>query len=138
MRVAQLAQQTGVSAHRIRRYEEQGLLRATRDEAGYREFADHAVREVTFIAMSRELGFSLKLIGEMLPRYRVGTLSFDQLIELMQDRIVEVDLAISTQRALRRKLVSHIRWLEKRKRQSGATSSSRSAKPWSTKNKARP
>ncbi len=135
MRVSQLARQTGVSAHRIRRYNELGLLQATRGSAGYREFADHAVREVTFIAMSRELGFSLKLIGEMLPRYRAGTLSFDQLIEIMQARIAEVDLLIATQRTLRRKLVSHIRWLEKRKRLAASVPIARSPAPWSTKKK---
>lgn len=116
MKVSELALRTGVSAHRLRRYEDLGLIRAERTGAGYRAFAERAVREVTFIAMSRDLGFSLKEIGESLPRYRAGTLTFDQLIEIMRDRIDDVDRQIAEQRGLRRKLVSHIAWLEKQKR----------------------
>lgn len=115
MKVSELALRTGVSAHRLRRYEELGLIRAERTGAGYREFPERAVREVTFIAMSRDLGFSLKEIGESLPRYRAGTLTFEQLIEIMRQRIADVDRQIAAQRSIRRKLVSHIAWLEKRK-----------------------
>ena len=116
MKVSELATRTGVSAHRLRRYEELGLIRAERTDAGYREFSERVMREVTFIAMSRDLGFSLKEIAETLPRYRAGTLTFDQLIEIIRDRIVEVDRLIAAQRCVRRKLVAHIAWLEKRKR----------------------
>lgn len=115
MKVSELALRTGVSTHRLRRYEELGLIRAERTGAGYREFSERAVREVTFIAMSRELGFSLKEIGESVPRYRAGTLTFEQLIEIMRHRIDDVDRHIAEQRALRRKLVSHIAWLDKRR-----------------------
>ena len=139
MKVSELALRTGVSAHRLRRYEELGLIRAERTGAGYREFAERAVREVTFIAMSRELGFSLKEIGESVPRYRAGTLTFEQLIEIMRQRIADVDRQIAAQRGIRRKPVSHIAWLEKRrlafekrrlafeKRGRGTTSSSSSS-----------
>lgn len=128
MKVSELASKTGVSAHRLRRYEELGLIRAERTGAGYREFPERVMREVTFIAMSRDLGFSLKEIADTLPRYRAGTLTFDQLTDILRDRILEVDRQIAAQRAVRRKLVSHIAWLEKRKqafekRERGKTSS---------------
>lgn len=116
MKVSELARRTGVSAYRLRRYEELGLIRAERNPSGYREFAERTVREVTFIAMGRDLGFSLRDLSETLPRYRAGTLTFDQVIELMRERITAVDAQIAVQRALRMKLVSHIAWLEKRKR----------------------
>lgn len=136
MKVSELASKTGVSAYRLRRYEELGLIRAERTGSGYREFQERVLREVVFIAMSRDLGFSLKEVGEVLPRYRAGTLTFDQLIEVMRDRILEVDRQIAAQRTVRRKLVSHIAWLEKRKRASavrplGKTASS----PWPTPRK---
>ena len=89
----------------------------------------NTVREVIFIAMSRDLGFSLKDIGENLPRYRAGTLTFDAMVDLMRGRIAEVDQQIAAQRDVRKKLVSHIAWLEKRKL--GKTSS-----PWDTDRKA--
>src|SRR5438093_3661238 len=75
MRVSELAQRTGVSTFRLRHYEQLGLIHAERTGSGYREFAERVAREVIFIAMSRDLGFSLKDIGETLPRYRARTLT---------------------------------------------------------------
>jgi DNA-binding transcriptional MerR regulator len=126
MRISELAQRTGVSAHRLRRYESEGLLQAERSDGGYREFSERTVREVIFISMGRDLGFSLKRLAETLPRYRAGSLTIDQMIDELQRRIAEVDVLIAEQRALRKRLVSHIGWFEKRKqaqarRESAAT-----------------
>jgi DNA-binding transcriptional MerR regulator len=125
MQISELSQRTGVSIHRLRRYEAAGLIAAERSVAGYRRFAERTVREVVFISMGRELGISLKALAESLPRYRAGTLSLDQLIELLQERIAEVDAAIAAQRALRRKLVDHIAWCEQRKKKAAAASKER-------------
>ena len=127
-----------MSAYRLRHYEDLGLIRAERSASGYRAFADRTVREVIFIAMSRDLGFSLKDIAETLPRYRAGTLTFDQMIERMRDRIAAVDQAIADQRVARRKLVSHIAWLEKRKREHARRSSRQSASSWARPAEPRP
>lgn len=135
MKVSELALRTGVSKHRLRRYEELGLILAERTGSDYRVFSERTVREVTFIAMSRDLGFSLQEIGESLPRYRAGTLTFEQLIAIMRDRITDVDRQIAEQRALRRKLVSHIAWLEKRKRAFETRNNTASAAPWPTPRK---
>jgi len=122
MRIAELARRTGVSAHRLRRYESEGLLQAERTEGGYREFSERSIREVIFISMGRDLGFSLKAIADMLPRYRAGTLTIDEMIITMRQRIDEVDAAIAEQQALRRKLVSHIGWFKQRERKARSPS----------------
>jgi len=132
MRVSELAERTGVSAHRLRRYEAQGLIRAQRGgSSGYREFAERTVREVVFIAMGRDLGFSLKELGETLPRYRAGTLTIAQMIDGMRERIEGVDREIAERRALRKKLVAHIAWLEKRR-----PDADKSTSAWPTTQKA--
>jgi MerR family transcriptional regulator, copper efflux regulator len=135
MRISELALRTGVSAYRLRHYEELGLIHAERSGSGYRRFADRTVREVTFIAMSRDLGFSLKDIGEALPRYRAGTLTVEEMVEIMRGRIAEVDAQIAIQRALRKKLVAHIAWLKKRKREFAHRGSEKTPSPWATKRK---
>lgn len=114
MKISELASLSGVSVHRLRRYEAMGLLRARRLPSGHREFSAGAVREAIFIAMSRDLGFSLERVAEVLPRYRAGTLSFDDMKAFMEQRIEEVDAAIADQRALRRRLKQHIGWLMRR------------------------
>lgn len=121
MRISELARRTGVSAHRLRRYEALGLIRAERSGGGYREFAERVMREVVFISMGRDLGFSLKTLAEHLPRYRAGTLTIDEMIWTIQQRIAEVDAAISEQRELRQRLVSHIAWFKQRQRQQART-----------------
>jgi MerR family transcriptional regulator, copper efflux regulator len=116
MRISELAQRTGVSAHALRHYERLGLLRPARTAGGYRDYAESARREVVFIAMSRRIGFSLKAIAEHLPAYRSGRLSFDDMIEAMQRRIAEIEGEIAALRAQRTQVVEHVRWLREQKK----------------------
>lgn len=123
MRISQLSQRTGVSVHRLRRYESDGLLQATRTASGYRDFSEHAPREVTFIAMGRQMGFSLAALAELLPRYRAGTLTIDEMVDRLKLRIGEIDTLIAAQRALRKRLVEHIAWFEARRRKAARAGS---------------
>lgn len=115
MRISELSQRTRVSVYRLRHYEKLGLIRAERTESGYRVFGGAVAREVVFIAMSRDLGFSLKEIGEALPRYRAGTLTPDHMIESLRARVDAVDTQMAELRALRKQLLSHMAWLDRRK-----------------------
>lgn len=114
MKISELAERTGVSVHRLRRYEAQGLIRAERQPSGYREFDERAVREVVFLGMGRQIGLSLKVLGDALPRYRAGTLSLEEMIETLQARIGEIDALVAEQMSLRQKLVEHIGWFQER------------------------
>lgn len=137
MKISELAQRTGVSVHRLRRYEDAGLIHAERQPSGYREFGERTVREVVFLSMGRDLGFSLKDLADTVPRYRAGALTLDQMVEAMQARIGEVDALIAEQRLLRKKLVSHIGWLQQRQREAEkARSASKSV--WPRTRKERP
>lgn len=116
MNISELARLTGVSADRLRHYDELGLIRAKRNSAGYRIFSGDAEREVRFIAKCREVGVSLKNIGKLIPGYRAGTLTFDEMIELMSDRILQVDQQISDLRTTRRELLLAAKWFRTRKK----------------------
>ena len=120
MKVSELAHRSGVSVFRLRHYESLGLIHAERSKSGYRQFAEPTLREVIFIAMSRDLGFSLNEIADILPRYRAGTLTFDQMIDVIESRVAEVDREIAALGESRRKLVEHVDWLARRKRESEA------------------
>ena len=117
MRTSELAAATGLSVHRLRRYADQGLLLSTRGPGGYRRFDAQAVRDARFIAMARDIGFSLVELADLLPRYRAHTLTIDEMIERLQARIATVDASIAEQQALRGRLVDHVAWFEGRKRQ---------------------
>lgn len=124
LKISELARRTGVSVHRLRRYEADGLIRAARGvHSGYREFDERTVREVVFLGMGREIGLSLRVLADALPRFRAGTLSIAEMIDTLQRRIAEVDAEIDERRALRERLVAHIAWFEQRRAAAGAAAS---------------
>lgn len=131
MKISELASQTGVSAHRLRHYEALGLIKAKRNSSGYRVFAEGTQREVAFIAKCREVRIPLDQIAKVLPGYRAGTLTFDDMVELMEDQIKQVDQQLADLRALRHELVSASGWFKRKKRQHAQRAGQR--KPGSTK-----
>ena len=112
MRISELSAKTQVSVHRLRRYEADGLIESQRLSNGYREYDEKTVKHVIFIAMSREMGFSLPLIAEYLPRFKTGQLSAQDMMDAILARVAEIDQLIAEQTALRQKLMDHIGWFK--------------------------
>ena len=112
MKISDLAARTHVSVHALRHYERLGLLRPRRLPNGWREYDERSVREVVFIAMSRQMGFSLKRIAGSLPAYRAGRLTFEQMVDALHERVAELDAEIAARRQQRLQLLDHVRWLQ--------------------------
>ena len=102
MQISELAKRTDVSAHALRHYEKIGLILPARSNSGYRDYTEALRREVVFIAMSRQIGFSLKAIAAQLPAYRSGRLTVDQMVGAMRTRVADIDAQITGLRTLRR------------------------------------
>ncbi|MDU7786615.1 MAG: MerR family DNA-binding protein [Aggregatibacter aphrophilus] len=67
MNISQAAKLTGLSAKQIRDYEKLGLLKANnRTLAGYRHYEENDLARLRFIRHSRDVGFSLQQIAQLL------------------------------------------------------------------------
>ncbi|ENX15519.1 Cu(I)-responsive transcriptional regulator [Acinetobacter sp. CIP 64.2] len=67
MNIGKVSQASGVTSKMIRYYEQIGLIPAAgRSNAGYRSYSDNDVERLKFIKRSRELGFSVTEITDLL------------------------------------------------------------------------
>ena len=108
MNIGAASAASGVTAKMIRHYEAIGLLRpASRRDNSYRDYGDHEVHELQFIARARKLGFSMTEIAALLALWRdkerpsreVKTLASRHLADLEQ-RIAEMNGMAATLRRL--------------------------------------
>lgn len=78
--IGELSTRTGVNIETVRYYERIGLMpEPPRTEGGHRVYDDEQVKRLTFIARSRQLGFSLKEIRTLMSLVDRGNYSCDEI-----------------------------------------------------------
>jgi len=102
LNIGQAAAASGVSAKMIRHYEDVGMLPAAkRTESGYRQYVDADVQTLRFIRHSRDLGFSLPEITQLLSLWQNRRRSSRQVRDLAQAHIKELDEKLKELRAVK-------------------------------------
>ncbi len=92
MTIGEAARASGVSAKMIRHYEQVGLFpEPRRTDAGYRLYSEAEVHTLRFIRQSRELGFSIRQIGELVGLWQDRTRPSRQVKALAQAHIRELE-----------------------------------------------
>ncbi len=73
MKIGELSKMTGVPIDTVRYYEKRGLIpKSARSASGYRQYHKHDAIRLKFIVQSKELGFTLDEIGQLLALRRDG------------------------------------------------------------------
>jgi Cu(I)-responsive transcriptional regulator len=92
MNIGQAAGASGVSTKMIRHYEVLGLLPAARrTESGYRQYEQKDVHTLRFIRHSRDLGFSLTEIADLVSLWQNRRRPSRQVKALAQAHIKELE-----------------------------------------------
>ncbi|SBV37093.1 DNA-binding transcriptional activator of copper-responsive regulon genes [uncultured Stenotrophomonas sp.] len=108
MNIGQAATATGISAKMIRYYEDAGLVGpVARTAAGYRVYGPRDIHTLGFIKRSRDMGFSVQRIGELLALWRdrsrhsadVKRIALKH-VAVLQQRIAELQDMLQTVQAL--------------------------------------
>ena len=97
---------TGVSAKMIRQYERAGVIPTPgRTFAGYRLYGSADLDRLRFIKRSRQLGFPLTRIGELLSLMNDSNRTSAQVKRVAQAHAAELDLRIKQMQAMRHTLM---------------------------------
>ncbi len=92
MNISHAAKLSGLPKKTIRYYEDIGLVKATaRTQAGYRDYDDRAVRNLTFVRRSRDFGFSIEECRELLALYSDRNRSSSDVKNLAQKRLTQIE-----------------------------------------------
>jgi Cu(I)-responsive transcriptional regulator len=102
MNIGEAAKASGVSAKMVRHYESVGLFpEAHRTDSGYRQYTDKEVSTLRFIRQSRDLGFSIEQIRELLGLWQNRRRPSRQVKALAQAHIQELDQKLQELHAMK-------------------------------------
>lgn len=96
MNIGQAAAASGVTAKRIRYYEQIGLIEpAGRTDSGYRHFEERDLHTLRFIQRARRLGFPMPKIANLLALWRDKNRSSEDVKRLAIEHIAELEQKIA-------------------------------------------
>ena len=102
MNIGQAAKTSGLTAKMLRYYERIGLLApAGRTDSGYRQYGAEDLRVLAFVRRSRELGFSLEEIRQLLSLWQDRQRASADVKALAKRHIAELDQKIAELTRLR-------------------------------------
>jgi Cu(I)-responsive transcriptional regulator len=102
MNIGEAAKASGITAKMIRHYEAVGLFpEAARTDSGYRQYGDKEVSTLRFIRHSRDLGFSIEQIRELLGLWQNRKRPSRQVKALAQAHIHELDEKLQELQAMK-------------------------------------
>src|SRR5436190_9143974 len=102
MMIGELAKHAGVRPSTIRYYEHLGLLPSAPRRSGWRDFDENALAHLAVVQFSRQCGFSLREVGQLVKGLSPRTKISERWNALAERKIVEMDAAIERARTMKR------------------------------------
>jgi Cu(I)-responsive transcriptional regulator len=103
--IGDAARLSGVSAKMLRYYESLGLLgQVRRTESGYRQYSAGDVHVLRFIKRSRDLGFSMTEIAELVNLWQDRGRASASVKRIAQRHVDELSIRIAAMQAMQRSL----------------------------------
>ncbi|WP_131196914.1 Cu(I)-responsive transcriptional regulator [Lichenihabitans psoromatis] len=101
MQIGQASRTSGVSAKMIRHYESIGLIpSAGRRSSNYRDYDDADVHRLRFIRRSRDLGFSIDRIRDLLKLWSDRDRAGSEVKSIAQAHVAEIETRIAHMREM--------------------------------------
>jgi MerR family copper efflux transcriptional regulator len=106
--IGEAARLSGVSARMVRHYEGLGLLPAVaRTDSGYRQYGEADVHTLRFIKRSRDLGFSMEEIAELVGLWNNRRRASASVKRIAEKHLGELEQRIADMQSMRNTL-SHL------------------------------
>ncbi len=103
--ISHAAELSGISAKMVRHYESLGLLpRVARTDSGYRQYSEADVHTLRFIKRSRDLGFSMAEIAELVTLWQNRRRTSASVKRIAQKHVTELAQRIEAMQAMQRSL----------------------------------
>lgn len=103
--IGQAAELSGISAKMVRHYESLGLLpRVARTDSGYRQYSEADVHTLRFIKRSRDLGFSMAEIAELVALWQNRRRASASVKRIAQQHVADLAQRIEAMQAMQRTL----------------------------------
>ncbi|MGJ7537021.1 MULTISPECIES: Cu(I)-responsive transcriptional regulator [unclassified Variovorax] len=103
--IGEAAQRSGVSARMVRHYEGLGLLPAVaRTESGYRQYGEADIHTLRFIKRSRDLGFSMEEIAELVGLWNNRRRASSSVKRIAEKHLGELEQRIADMQSMRNTL----------------------------------
>lgn len=103
--IGSAAELSGISAKMVRHYESLGLLpRVARTDSGYRQYSEADVRTLQFIKRSRDLGFSMAEIAELVTLWQNRRRTSASVKRIAQKHVDELATRIEAMQSMQRTL----------------------------------
>jgi len=105
MNIGDAAAASGISPKMLRHYESLGLLgRVPRSDSGYRQYGEREVHTLRFIRRSRDLGFSIAEIAELLALWQNRRRSSAAVKRIAVKHVDDLERRLAEMQAMKRTL----------------------------------